>query len=201
MGAEIRLKGRLRSMSLPEKKGSMLTFSVLCPENTTELKKLMSRNVSLVIAESSVIATQESLGLLFVPPPAVEPRMVVIPGQPVPKPRQTDADRFLVGKRARPCVARFRAWADRARRAFDDGELLPKNIEALTVRFYLEMPDSWSNSKRLQNDGRRHFNSPDIDNLVKAVMDALIENDEIIAELHASKFWTNGEPRTEVIFS
>jgi Holliday junction resolvase RusA-like endonuclease len=63
------------------------------------------------------------------------------------------------------------------------------------------MPESWPEKKRLQHDGQHHYDKPDLDNCIKAVLDSLLENDQIIAKIEAEKFWTNGEPRTEVLFS
>jgi Holliday junction resolvase RusA-like endonuclease len=183
-------------MSLPEKKGTMLSFSVLCPENTTELRGLMSRNISMVISEQNGHVAQEPLPLPVASEPPTEPLVIVIKGQPMGKPRMTDADRW----KRRDCVLRYWAWCEKARKAAD-GRIEGRDIETLSVKFYFAMPKDWSNAKRLQHDGKRHFQTPDIDNCVKSVMDSLVANDEIIARIDAEKFWTNGEPYTEVTFS
>lgn len=199
---QFQINARLHSIIKVHRANNEIIF-VSADFLSDDFRKLQSRRLTLLVAESNGHATQEALPLPVVTPETPEPQMIVIKGQPVPKPRQTAADRFLVDDRARPCVARYRAWADKAREAFGGDNLpkLPKNIEMLTVRFYMSMPHDWSISKRLQLDGKRHFDRPDLDNLLKSVMDSLLKNDEIVAEIHATKHWTNGEPRTEVIFS
>lgn len=73
----------------------------------------------------------------------------------------------------------------------------------LTVYFYIKIPKSWSKAKKQQAiDGKlRPTTTPDIDNLVKAIMDALnggigYNDDKQIVELHAYEWY--GEPRTEI---
>lgn len=52
------------------------------------------------------------------------------------------------------------------------------------------MPKSWSQKKRAAfADYGIHQQRPDIDNLSKAVMDALCEDDSYIFSLYATKFW------------
>lgn len=70
-----------------------------------------------------------------------------------------------------------------------DGEI------RLSIRFYLLRP------KALRNKDLRPTKRPDIDNLAKAVMDALngiaYEDDKQVVELHLYKYYSN-EPRTEI---
>lgn len=173
----------------------MLSFSVLCPENTEDLKRLMSRRVTLSIAEANGHDTQEALPLPVVEAEKPAPLMIVIPGQPIGKPRMVQSDSW----KKRPCVLRYWAWCDKARKAAEGK--IPEELDRMDVRAYFAMPDSWTVTKRLQMDGKLHGQKPDWDNVGKACGDALIENDEIIAIGHVEKYWTNGEPRTEVIFS
>ncbi len=51
------------------------------------------------------------------------------------------------------------------------------------------MPKSWSKKKRLQYDGKPHMDTPDLDNLTKALGDALYENDSGIYDIWATKKW------------
>lgn len=116
-----------------------------------------------------------------------------IPGAPVPKPRQTQRDKW----QKRPCVMNYRAWADEAR--LRSGKLpVAWKIE---MRFYLPVPASKSAGVRAKLIGALHSGKPDIDNLAKAVMDALYpKGDDFIAVIVASKYWDDGRgPRTEVI--
>lgn len=43
----------------------------------------------------------------------------VVPGTPIGKPRMTQRDKWRVGPKARPCVQRYRDWADAIRQAAD----------------------------------------------------------------------------------
>lgn len=52
-----------------------------------------------------------------------------------------------------------------------EGEVLPPIPFGL--KFHIEMPPSWSNKKRLARHGLPHCQTPDLDNLQKAVVDAL----------------------------
>ena len=90
---------------------------------------------------------------------------------PCPKPRMTQSDRW----RSRPPVKRY----------FDFRKLLL--IEAkkkgykiqlpLSITFILPMSKSWSKKKKLELDGQPHIIKPDLDNLIKAFKDALLEED------------------------
>ena len=45
------------------------------------------------------------------------------------------------------------------------------------VTFVLPMPDSWSKKKRAEMAGKPHQQKPDKDNLEKALLDAIFEDD------------------------
>lgn len=101
---------------------------------------------------------------------------------PVAKPRMTTRDRWA----QRPVVVRYHAFCDELRLKYTHN--LP---EVLMLTFYIEMPKSWSKKKRTEMLGKPHQQRPDIDNLSKAVMDALCEDDSYIYCLHAEKFWAD----------
>ena len=103
----------------------------------------------------------------------------IYPVTPVAKPRMTRRDIFA----KRPCVLQYRAfkdecWACRVR--FDEND---------HIRFVLPMPKSWSKTKREGLDGKRHRQCPDLDNLIKALWDAVYDDDRAIASVHAEKVW------------
>lgn len=102
------------------------------------------------------------------------------PITPVPKPRQTQQDKFKV----RPRVARYRAFADevRLRRV-----QLPE--AGARVIFHMPMPKSWSKKKRAEMDGKPHQSRPDVDNLFKALADALYQDDSCIWNVSITKRW------------
>ena len=53
----------------------------------------------------------------------------------------------------------------------------------------MPMPASWSAKKRAEMDGQPHTVRGDIDNICKALLDSVFENDAHIWEIHASKIW------------
>jgi Holliday junction resolvase RusA-like endonuclease len=59
----------------------------------------------------------------------------------------------------------------------------------LTVRFELTMPKSWSKKDRDLHRGRPHQSKPDLDNMIKAVMDAFGADDSHVHTITASKIW------------
>ena len=104
---------------------------------------------------------------------------------PVAKPRQTQADRW----KKRPAVMRYRQFADDLREtASNKNFILSRSV---SIQFCLPMPKSWSKKKRLLRDGSPHDVRPDLDNLIKAVCDALMEEDKYLYRITASKHWSN----------
>ena len=73
-----------------------------------------------------------------------------------------------------------------------------------SMRFGLPIPKSWSKSRRSLSDRRLHTSKPDLDNLVKAVLDALngiaYADDAAIAAVMAEKIYAV-EPFVEVTIS
>lgn len=98
---------------------------------------------------------------------------------PVPKPRMTQRDKWA----KRPCVLRYRAFCDRVRFA------RVKLPEPCRVIFHLPMPASWSKAKREKFDGQAHRQKPDLDNLLKALIDAVYREDAHLAFICAEKRW------------
>lgn len=106
---------------------------------------------------------------------------MLIPLEPIPKPRMTQRDRWA----KRPAVVRYYAFCDSLRELVKD-EVPP----VLVLRFNITMPKSWSNKKRLEMVGKPHQQRPDIDNLIKAYMDALCEDDSYVWSVKAQKQWS-----------
>lgn len=101
---------------------------------------------------------------------------------PVPKPRMTGRDRWL--NPARPAVARYRNFCT---------ECMIKNLHIPMfgghITFVLPMPKGWSKREKDIHNGRHHFQTPDLDNLIKAILDALFEDDKDVCDLRATKIW------------
>jgi len=53
------------------------------------------------------------------------------------------------------------------------------------------MPKSWSKKKKAEMLGQPHQQKPDIDNLLKALMDAVLPEDSHIYDIRATKYWGN----------
>lgn len=116
-------------------------------------------------------------------------------GNPVSAPRQTQRDKWM----KRPCVMKYREYADRLRRFINLNDLYVGRLE---VKFYLEMPSSWSFKKKCSMENQPHRVKSDLDNLIKGVQDALLKNDSMIWAIYAEKRWASpGKERTELTFS
>lgn len=102
---------------------------------------------------------------------------------PCPKPRMTRRDKWA----ERPAVMRYRAFCDELRSEVNGWEMPASGV---WLMFYIEMPKSWSKRKRAKMDQHPHQQKPDIDNLVKAFLDALHVDDSHIHDIRASKTWS-----------
>jgi len=102
---------------------------------------------------------------------------------PNTKPRMTRRDKWL--KPPRPCVAQYWAYKDLLR-TFDIELPIPYKIT-----FYLAMPKSWSKKKKAAHDNQPHLQTPDKDNLEKAFLDALFDNDKHVWSGWAEKRWAS----------
>lgn len=94
---------------------------------------------------------------------------------PVAKPRMTRSDKW----KQRPCVMRYRAFADELRLKVGKGF----DVNYYEIVFTMPMPESWSKKKKKEMDGTCHVQKPDIDNLLKSVLDALYGDDSHIHNL------------------
>lgn len=83
------------------------------------------------------------------------------------------------------------------------GELIEGEL-ALIVKAYFKIPEKTSkkNTMLMAKGMLRPHKKPDIDNIIKIVMDGLnkvaYEDDSHVVEVMASKSYTEGEPRVEV---
>ena len=93
----------------------------------------------------------------------------------------TQSDRW----RSRPCTDKYWAYKDRLIELYGDQEV----PETLHLIFTIPMPPSWSAKKKATMMGRPHQNKPDIDNLIKAFLDALLPDDAHVWDIRASKVW------------
>lgn len=98
---------------------------------------------------------------------------------PVPKPRMSRKDAW----EARDAVLRYRAFCDEIRLK---GARLPHAYRAV---FILPMPVTWPDDVKAAMLGRPVLTKPDASNLIKALEDALVPNDEVLFCISGRKFW------------
>lgn len=99
---------------------------------------------------------------------------------PMGKPRMTRADKW----KKRDVVLRYRAFCDEVRL---NGLVMPEAGGHIT--FVIPMPASWSLRKRAAMSGQAHQQKPDVDNMIKALMDALFTDDAHIWDVRVTKRW------------
>jgi len=105
-----------------------------------------------------------------------------VPVIPVAKPRMTRSDKW----KERDIVMRYRAFKDELRLSKIGSLVL---TAPMWLVFVLPLPPSWPKKRILSSNGKPHQQKPDIDNLVKGFLDALLEDDSVIYEVHALKVW------------
>ena len=110
---------------------------------------------------------------------------------PVPAPRMTRADRWtdVEKNKGRPAVLRYFKYRDVLSKAWEEQEGEATFPEQVNLKFLMPIPKSWSNKKKKEMLGKPHQQKPDIDNLSKAVMDALAKEDKGVFSLKATKYW------------
>lgn len=59
------------------------------------------------------------------------------------------------------------------------------------ITFYVPMPPSWSQKKKVEMAGMPHQQRPDLDNYLKALMDAARREDSGIYRVDAIKLWAH----------
>lgn len=106
---------------------------------------------------------------------------IILAIDPVSKPRMTQSDRW----RSRPCTQKYWDFKDRLKLLYGNNQV----PESLHLIFTIQMPKSWSNKKRLAMTGKPHQSKPDIDNLIKAFLDALLDDDAHVWDIRATKVW------------
>ena len=123
---------------------------------------------------------------------------IVIYGEPIPqgRPRFTKTGHTYDPERSRNYKQLVRFWVTQHLKKID-GFKPYENALCVDLTFYLGIPTSWSKQKRIQaSQGviRPIVRNGDIDNMVKAILDAnnglLWVDDAIITDLSARKRYT-----------
>lgn len=105
--------------------------------------------------------------------------------KPCPKPRMTRADAW----KKRPIVLKYWDFCNELNRQAIKLEYKPG--DRVSLIFFIPMAKSWSKKKRDKMVGKPHKQKPDIDNLAKAFLDALLKEDSSVYSLTAEKYWSN----------
>ena len=105
--------------------------------------------------------------------------------KPCPKPRMTRADKW----KKRPIVLKYWDFCNELKTQAN--RLNYKPGDRVSLIFFIPMAKSWSKKKREQMLCKPHKAKPDIDNLCKAFLDALLDEDSYVYSLTAEKYWAN----------
>lgn len=101
----------------------------------------------------------------------------------------------------RPCVMRYRAWADQVRlAAHGKNEKLRLDVVGIHAVAHFPFPKSFNFKKRSKLAGELHRASSDSDNVLKGLLDSLLKEDKGVAVVSLEKRWCRlgDEPRTVV---
>jgi len=101
---------------------------------------------------------------------------------PIGKPRMTQQDKW----KKRTCTTKYWFFKDHLNTNKGSFEL----PDSFTILFCLPFPKSYSNKKCKELFLRKHQEKPDIDNLIKAVLDSLKKEDKDVYEIRAKKVWS-----------
>ena len=122
---------------------------------------------------------------------------------PVPKPRMTRQDKwpnpppkYKYKEWPRPAVKKYRTFCNQCNL---EKVILP--CYGSHVTFVLPFPQSFSNKRKTKWIGKPHTQRPDLDNLLKALSDAVYGEDSGIYDIWATKRWgTTGKIIIEDFF-
>lgn len=114
---------------------------------------------------------------------------------PFAKPRMSQRDRWA----KRQVVIDYFAFRDAVKLeikrllALQNNDDKNKSWEELDISFFIPMPKSWSKKKRSEMAGTPHKQRPDLDNYIKGLLDALLEEDCKVWRVSARKIWVDTE--------
>ena len=122
-----------------------------------------------------------------------------VDGRPVPKgrPRVTRHGTYTPKSTQVFETAVRAAWLECGEKPFEDGEALDVMVNA-----YYPIPSGTTKSKRQKLHLAPYLKRGDIDNIIKAVLDALngyaYKDDSAVFSVYGGKFYTIGDPFTAV---
>ena len=103
---------------------------------------------------------------------------------PVPKPRMTRRDKWD----SRPIVERYRCYKNNLQfiAAIKKFKMPESDFH---IVFYLPIPKNIKGPRRDAMNAQKHQKRPDIDNLLKGFLDALMIEDSVVWDVRTSKLW------------
>lgn len=117
--------------------------------------------------------------------------MIRLDINPKPKPRMVKSDAWR-GRRVVEDYWRYKKKLNRLIK--EQGINIEEEFEngsIINLTFSIEMPKSWSKKKKAEMNGMPHQQRPDLDNLMKAFKDCLLEEDSHIWWYNnVSKVWS-----------
>src|SRR5260221_6624711 len=102
---------------------------------------------------------------------------------PMTAPRMVHSDKWS----KRKVVTDYFAFRDELRLKANLAKYEVK--DALNIQFLIPFPQSWNGKKKKEALGMYATTAGDIDNYLKAFLDALCKNDRFVCEVHAGKYW------------
>ena len=124
---------------------------------------------------------------------------IVVPIVPMGKPRMTQRDKWS----KRPPVEKYRAWGDDLRMGVLDGmkeygkgsidtRRILEAAHGLSWEAFFPIPAATSKKRAAEMAGTIHRKKPDRDNVDKAILDCLMDEDSGIGTGTLTKRWDDG---------
>lgn len=112
-------------------------------------------------------------------------KSIYIPISPVSKPRMTKRDRWS----KRPAVLKYWKFKDDLSIVRDDLASFIGENHDVQITFGVQIPKSYSKKKTSSRLLEYHKQRPDIDNFLKGLLDATMDEDSGVASVFCQKIW------------
>ena len=109
---------------------------------------------------------------------------------PKPKPRMTQRDKYM--KLQSNTVKTYFEWCNAVKVLLLQQGLRQIPDEVSKLYFFMPMPKSWSKKMRKEMEGQLHKQTPDLDNMLKALLDAMNKDDKSFSHVRNGfgKIWS-----------
>jgi Holliday junction resolvase RusA-like endonuclease len=105
---------------------------------------------------------------------------------PIPAPRLVRSDKW----KKRPVAVKYFQYKETLQWMAKEARIAIGDV--LEATFYMPMPDSWSKKKKEAMIDKPHQQTPDLDNLLKALQDSLLKSDSFIWKYRdCKKVWAH----------